>query len=42
VFPVRYELNVYMLFRRNLVFKGLKIYLYLKMDNVGWENDCKR
>jgi hypothetical protein len=23
VFPVRYELNLYMLFRRNSVFKGL-------------------
>jgi hypothetical protein len=23
VFPVRYELNLYMLFRRNFVFKGL-------------------
>jgi hypothetical protein len=25
VFPVRYELNLYMLFRRNSVFKGLTI-----------------
>jgi hypothetical protein len=24
VFPVRYELNSYILFRRNFVFKGLK------------------
>jgi hypothetical protein len=27
VFPVRYELNVYILFRRNPVFKGLIAYV---------------
>jgi hypothetical protein len=25
VFPMRYELNIYMVFRRNSVFKGLKV-----------------
>jgi hypothetical protein len=38
VFPVRYELNLYMLFRRNSVFKGLityKVSPYSQCNNSG-------
>jgi hypothetical protein len=46
VFPVRYELNSYILFRRNSVFKGLikrkamKTYWEREADlhlGIGWE-----
>jgi hypothetical protein len=42
VFPVRYELNFYILFRRNSVFKGLlaykltSLYLTLLFSLVDW------
>jgi hypothetical protein len=31
VFPVRYELNSYILFRRNSVFKGLRVKIHWKL-----------
>jgi hypothetical protein len=37
MFPVRYELNVYIIFRRNFVFKGLS---NLKMGNPGVAYRC--
>jgi hypothetical protein len=34
VFPVRYDLNSYILFRRNSVFKGLKYFLLNVKNNT--------
>jgi hypothetical protein len=45
VFPVRYGLNLYILFRRNSVFKGLKMDLkYIRYDgenqfHLTWDRD---
>jgi hypothetical protein len=35
VFPRRYELNFYILFRRNSVFKGLKCYVSETVEYLG-------
>jgi hypothetical protein len=35
VFPVRYELNFYILFRINAVFKGITCYLAIQVEGLG-------
>jgi hypothetical protein len=42
VFPVRYELNIYINLLRNSVFKGLKACLDVSLDRSGEEYGSQR
>jgi hypothetical protein len=37
MFPVRYELNSYILFRRNFVFKGLNFNILYNYDCITYD-----
>jgi hypothetical protein len=39
VFPVRYELNLYILIRRNSLFKGLTKRSVARLFSVEWADD---